>query len=479
MLTRVAGGAVHAKMFVRLNGNYGKKIDAMLKIKRPYETDGLIFTKGGDPYAKTKNFKWKPLDKMTVDFMAKKCPKTLLNIAPYIPKKGMTLYFLFSFIDSRRFESLNLTYVKKYREMFPDPDFRYFPIQFSPSSDPFAYLFWDKRELDGKIVEVGYQTKTRTWKYYRTREDKTKPNDFRIAELTFQNYFNPLTLDAIKSKIDKGYFQEDDNKDFQEIRHFNSFVKSRILAPYADTPWVIDMAGGKGQDIFRYAKLKIKNLVYLEVDKDGISEIIKRKHELRDSSTLVHTIEMDLTHPNKTNIKKIEAIGIHMKERIPLIVCNFAIHYLIGSMKSTQNLIEFIDYYLAPGGKFIFTAFDGRTVFDLLAANRGKWEVRNGEVVKYSIKKDYKSKQMTPTKQKIKVMLPFSKGEYYSEYLVNNTYLEKMFKKVNMARESFDSFATFLQEYASDSPKKFAKLTADDKQFVSLYHFVSYFKSRN
>jgi hypothetical protein len=238
------------------------------------------------------------------------------------------------------------------------------------------------------------------------------------------------------------------------------------------------MAGGKGQDIFRYAKLKIKNLVYLEVDKDGISEIIRRKHEVRDSDTLVHTVEMDLTAPHAKNVKKIESIGLHMKGGVPLIVCNFAIHYLIGGMKQTENLIKFIDYYLEPGGKFLFTAFDGRTVFDLLAANRGKWEVREGEVVKYSIKKDFKSKQMTPTNQKISVKLPFSRGEYYSEYLVNNTYLEKMFKKFNMTRESFDSFSTFLQEYARESPKKFAKLTADDKQFVSLYHFVSYFKSR-
>lgn len=472
LIAKVVGGDIHSKEFVRLDGDFGSKIKAMLKEKRTYETDGLIMTMGGDKYLYTKNYKWKPLEKMTIDFLVRKCPHNLLGVAPYINKPKRTLYFLFSYTDSKKFESLGMSYIKEYNQLFPNPDFKYFPIQFATSIDPFSYLFWDKRELDGKIVELAYDG---GWKYYRTRDDKEFPNDFKIAELTYQNYFNPLTLDDITTGKSLGYFQEDDSKLHAASRHFNSFVKGKVLEPYADTPWIIDMAGGKGQDIFRYAKLNIKNLVYLEIDKDGISEIIKRRHALT-GSTKVYTIEMDLNAPTKSNIKIIEKYGLHLCGKVPIIVCNLAIHYLIGGIKAIENLIKFIDYYLAPGGKFLFTAFDGKSVFDLISAHNWKWDVRQGEVLKYSIHRAFKSNQMTSTNQKIKVKLPFSGDSYYEEYLVNNDFLEKMFKKYKFRRESFDSFAVYLKEYAKESPKGFAAMSDDDKEYASLYYFVSYFK---
>jgi hypothetical protein len=477
LFDKVVGGRVHAKKFVQLTGKYAPKIDAALARhkKEPYDIDGLIFTRGGSDYYKTQNFKWKPLEKMTIDFLLRECPKSLINVAPYIPKKGKTLYFLFSYINSKRFETLGLRFVRKYKELFPDVDFTYFPIQFAPSSNPFAYLYWGDDGLDGHIVELGYVNNE--WKYYRTRHDKSHPNDFRIAELTYYNYFNPLTLEDIKSPR-KGYFQIDDNKEHEGTRHFNSFVKSRILQPYEGAKWVIDMAGGKGQDLFRYARVKVQNIIFLEKDKDGISEIIRRKHTMKHTmkdSINIHTVELDLTDPHAANIDKIEAIGLHLAGRVPLIVCNFAIHYLVGTGKQVANLISLITHFLAPGGRFMYTAFDGKTVFDLLKPT-GKWEVHEGEAVKYSIVKDYRSDQLTSTNQKIKVRLPFSGGEYYTEYLVNNKYLEGAFKKAGMRREAFDSFAVFLKEYAKKAPAKYAQLTDDDKKFVSLYYFVSYFK---
>jgi len=470
-------GQVRVKEYVSLTGDYDKKIAAFYKKKRPYETDGLIFVAGGKSYKRTENFKWKPLDKMTVDFLARECPQNLKGVKPYKMKKGKTLYFLFSYINSQSFDSLGLTHVRGYRKLFPNPNFKYFPVQFSPSSDPYAYLFWGKDGLDGKIVELGYDPKKLAWSYYRTREDKVMPNNFRIAELTFQNYFNPLTLADIRGESKEGYFQEDDSAQHRGSRHFNSFVKSKLLEPYAGTPWVIDMAGGKGQDIFRYSRIKMQNLVYLEIDKDGISEIIRRKHGMRDNITKIHTVEMDLNQPAAKNAKRIEALGLHLKGKVQFMVCSLAIHYLIGGVAQVDNLIKFITHFLAPGGTFMFTAFDGKSVFDLINVT-GKWESRDGDVLRYSIKKAYRSKQFTQTKQKIKVKLPFSGDEYYTEYLVNNEYMRKRFAAADMEREQFASFGTYLEDFAREAPAKFAKLTADDKKYVSLYHYAVFRKAK-
>lgn len=460
---------VMAKEYVKLDGDYGKKMKAALKKRRPYDIDGLIFTAGGDNYRQTKNYKWKPLNKMTIDFLAVECPPSLLGVSPFIKKPGKILHLLFSYINPRKFEALGLTFIRDYKKMFPQTDPSYFPVQFSPSSDPHAYLFWHNKSLDRQIVELG---RDKEWKFYRVRDDKDKPNDFRIAELTFQNYFNPLTLEDM-SNVAKGYFQEDDSKLHEGSRHFNSFVKSKLIERYGtNSPWVMDLAGGKGQDLFRYAKVGVKNLIYLEIDKDGITEIINRKHSVK--GVRVYTVEADLTAAPKTNIKKVEAVGLQMKGGIPLIVCNFAIHYLIKTSKHVKQLLDFIKHFLEPGGRFIFTAFDGKTVFDMLKkTDRWQWDVMEGEVLKYSIKREFRSNEMTPTNQKIGVKLPFSGDAYYSEYLVNNAYLEKAWKGV-MKRVEFGSFSEYLETYAKENQRGYAGLSRDDKKFVSLYHYAVY-----
>lgn len=465
---------VHAKEYVKLGGDYVAKMKAFMKKRRPYEIDGLIFSEEGEGYRKTKNYKWKPLNKMTVDFLAVECPKSMIGVLPYVRKPKKTLYLLFSYINPKRFKTMGLTFIKLYRKLFPNTDPSYFPVQFSPSSDPYAYLFWTDKDVNRKIVELGWVDGE--WKLYRIRKDKDKPNDFRIAELTFQNYFNPLRLEDM-GNISKGYFQEDDSQMHRGSRHFNSFVKGKLISEHAaGLPWVMDMAGGKGQDLFRYSKAGVGNLVYLEIDKDGITEIINRKYSVERLG--VYTIEADLTDKPQANIKKMEDMGLHMKGSFPLLVCNFAIHYLIKTAKHAAKLVEFIDYYLKPGGKFIYTAFDGKSVFSLLkkTAPRWQWDAMEGNVIKYSIKREFKSKELTLTNQKIGVKLPFSGDAYYTEYLVNNAYMETVFKKVSMKRCAFGSFSEYLEEYARENKRGFANLDADDKKFVSLYYYSIYVK---
>ena len=108
--------------------------------------------------------------------------------------------------------------------------------------------------------------------------------------------------------------------------------------------------------------------------------------------------------------------------------------------------------------------------------NSQHWKVEIDKKTKYSIKSDGKLTSLHPAGQKINVKLPFSGEEYYSEYLVNNEYIEKAFAKKRMVREMYGSFESLLDEFKSANFVEYKKLTEADKKWCSLYYYVAYRK---
>jgi hypothetical protein len=136
-----------------------------------------------------------------------------------------------------------------------------------------------------------------------------------------------------------------------------------------------------------------------------------------------------------------------------------------------MNTIRFIDYYLKPNGRFIFTAFDGEAVVKLLREHKGTWNSAIKD--KYSIKRAYTGDILLPIGQKIKLLLPFSAGEYYEEPLVNINYIEAEFAPYGYSLEINQSFGEFIPKYSDRD-----KLDADDITYVSLYSYYVLYKSK-
>src|SRR5262249_24798749 len=111
--------------------------------KRRHPIDGLVFPDSKD-YFRSRNYKWKPPEKQTIDFFAIRCPESLLGKEPYIPRKDHDLMLLFVGISCEEFDESNLTYVSEYSKIFEcyTINSTYFPVQFSPSSNPLAYLYY-------------------------------------------------------------------------------------------------------------------------------------------------------------------------------------------------------------------------------------------------------------------------------------------------------------------------------------------------
>ena len=190
------------------------------------------------------------------------------------------------------------------------------------------------------------------------------------------------------------------------------------------------------------------------------------------------THQLDVNVDYKKNIEILNDISIP-NDGVDLIICNFAFHYFIADKKRLLNVVKFISHYLKNGGRFIFTAFDGKDIIKLLNENNGNWTVNNGSEIKYSIKKQYDINMLQEIGQKIDVLLPFSNDNYYTEYLVNIDYIAGAFKEHNIILESDQSFSEYLDVFKKENKKVYDLLDNNDKKYVSLYHYYCLYKRKS
>lgn len=485
--------AVEKKIQIPLDQKkYAEQIRATYEREsRMYPIDGLIFTQNVS-YFYMNVYKWKPPEKSSIDFLIMKCPRTILGVEPYLPREGSELHFLLCGITFKKFRFLRLEYFPGYRELFAELGLslreNYFPIQFSPASHPLAYLWYapiaiaQSTELNAHIGEFVY--KSDAWQLIKMRPDRDVGvqegtgfgNDFVVAEKTFAQFFHPLTLDML-TQVSGGadYFAQKKLYQYDQITRFNSFVKAQLIRQLENTNFVVDLASGKGQDLFRYVNYHIKQLLFMDRDAAALEELNRRRHQIRPTGEMpqIYVKEIDLTTDHKKIMKSLsdaphsEADGV---------VMNFAIHYIIKDENALQNLIALVDSLLRPGGIFIFTCFDGMRVFDKLRNidQQKTWDLRRNEVLKYSIKKLFLSNVLTNFGQEIGVLLPFSRGEYYVENLVNINVIIAAFENAGFEIRQNGSFIEWLDKYMVAQPEN--KLDEQDKIYASLYQYVTLWK---
>lgn len=493
------------KSFIKLNENYIDQLRKFKKEKKPYTVDGIVLTPESGEYDSMRVYKYKPTEHLTVDFLIKKCPDKLLGIKPYIPTKDKpNLYLLFCGINKNVYIRLGMRLIR-IDELFPGLDYKnlpsYFPVQFQPSDKTFAYIFWsDKEGLDGEVGEfscIGDKYTPCHWHLHRIRDDRKVEvlrgsyfgNNYKVAEFVWMSYKTPLVIEDIAPTKEQpktttspanNYFQEHDNQLQKASRNFNSFVKATILGQFRNTEWIMDVASGKGQDLFRYGSIGTRNLICLEIDQMALMELIARKHEfagIKERGAMnIQIHQLDVNNDYKNNIEKLTEINIP-NHGVDLIICNFAFHYFLANRKNLINVIKFINNYLKPGGRFIFTAFDGREIIQLLNENSGDWTIKVAGETQYSIRKQYEISFLDTIGQKIEVMLPFSKSAYYQEYLVNIDYIAGEFASVaDMVLEVDQGFAEYLDDYKRVNRNNYNTMTDADKKYVSNYHYYCFYK---
>ena len=480
-------GHIVSKTILPLTENYTRELMGIWKDAQAhgrYHIDGLILTPKDGYYKTMKSWKWKPIEVMSIDFLVKIPPENIIGNPPYVEKKNHKLLFLFVGIDKVRYDNYKLIMAPGYNNMFPGQKMiKYFPIQFSPSSEPYAYIYNHPNDskitlndINDNVCEFRWLPAFHRWDLMRVRADRKVDvergnyfgNAFHVAEYTWENYNNPLTFDdLISTGADMGYFQEEKTTIYKAGTILNTFVKSKLLSEYKGVNWLVDLAAGHGQDLFRISNERIKNALFIDSDVQALSDLITRKQNPKKGTPPLNTRIMTKHANLKDDYKQIMSslTNIIPADGVDVVMCNFAIHYFMDTPAHARNVVYLIKELLKPGGHFFMTAFSGEAIFNLLKG--GSWVAREGEVLKYSINKDYTSNVLEPTGQQINLILPFSAGKHYTEYLVNFDYLLGEFKINGFDVVRTGSFSEYIPELKSDR-----KLTADDEKFVSLYSYA-------
>ena len=454
--------------------NTPDNIDKLVHSVKDYETDGLIFI---DPDTAT-SYKWKPVERSTIDFLVKKAPAQLVGKEPYLNKNGLSTYILMVGISYQDFDKYSMSYIPYYDKMINFSG-KYFPIQFSPPNCPYCHIYYSKDELDGKIGEFLWEsTKSPLdgeWKLIKIRTDRAREvskgtyfgNNYAIAEEIWMYLSAPITLEFLQKPELTQYFKKSDPMLLPQ-RNFNRFVRHYLYEFYRSDN-IIDLASGQGQGIKAITN-HYKQALMIDIDADALVELRSRIRQMANlNKTKFYVQQLDLNADFRQNILELKRINFPNPKTI---ICHFAIHYMLSSDTAAKNFLCFVNNISVKGTYFIFTSFDGHKIFSL----PDNWEVKNGTRMKYNIVKKYKSAKFENTGQKIDVLLPFSDGKLYEENLVNITFITNLMKKIKFKLIMNRSFSHLFEQFKAFDKKKFNELTDDDKRYLDLYSYVVFQK---
>ena len=316
-----------------------------------------------------------------------------------------------------------------------------------------------------------------SWKFIKYRTDRVNEpnyygNDFTVsAQPTWRIAQDPLTLNNMDKPSDS-YFNYEKNEMYRSQIAFISFGKSKLIeriVGLSKNKFVMDMAAGKGQDLYRYIP-HFKKGLFLDIDSLAISTLMTRRSELiRDPKYSAFTMETyvgveDLTKPKDEIYERIQE---YLEPHKPgFINCNLAIHYLVYDEYHMRNFIGLVNQCLDANGIFSFTTFNGKKIAELI--ENGEWKVHQDEVLKYKIVKKYQGDwSMGST---ISVKLPFS-DDMYDEGLVDIEMLVREFGKFGFELLAEGSMGDYLSSFGNNSKKHAQNLSADDIEYASLYHY--------
>lgn len=199
------------------------------------------------------------------------------------------------------------------------------------------------------------------------------------------------------------------------MKAFHSSIKYTLYSRYAsNADLVIELAGGHANDLHRWIKYKIKNIVVVDKDIIEITEGQKRCSETHGCPNVRFILD-DINEPQM----------VYSEKQANVVFCNFAIHYFLKSDVNIKSLKWIIDKYLLNNGYFIFMALDGQRVFDIL---------RNGDAMfgDVCISKKYRDAQFKPFGQEIHVS---GADKEYREYLVNFDFIKSVFNNYRVAED--------------------------------------------
>lgn len=295
-----------------------------------YETDGLIFTPNVGPYNPHSGSL--PLDERVLS----KHP----DIVKYKPVEKMTIDFMITDVGTN-YELYTYNSRTKKMEIFN---------QYPRVPKSFA----DRELVTGTIVEIGFngeESSHLTPVFHRIRGDKNLPNGTDVANATFKDIRNPISDDMLMGR------------NLRLMRHYHSRVK-RMMFEWAleklakPTNVLLDLGSGRGGDIGKWRGFD--RIIAVEPNAEYITEMKERliTYGMSDKVTIIQAKAQD------TDIiaQEMKKSGI---SQVSCVSAMLSMTFLWETQATLQGLCRTINQFLEKGGLFIYMVMDGDLVSQL------------------------------------------------------------------------------------------------------------------
>lgn len=293
----------------------------------------------------------------------------------------------------------------------------------------------------------------------------------------------------INSSNSNSYYKNTDTNKFNyserlPFQHFhNSVVKRELIKEVAPATLtdskkpigsLIDLAAGKGGDLPKWKDSLYKDVIGLDIDKDGLdyAESFYKDYTGKPKPN-VHYIWADssaLIFPDYIAAMDEEARErlekyLPEKNQFDVVSVQFALHYFFKSEITLRTLLQNVTDNLKVGGHFIGTCFNGMKLNELLK-KKDSIEGNLDDKVIWKITKDYTGTNAVNRANYGKAINVFvtTIGKSYTEYLVNLSYLAKISKEYGLELVKEESFEEYHKRaLANKSIKNYQHVTAMSK----------------
>jgi mRNA (guanine-N7-)-methyltransferase len=340
---------------------------------------------------------------------------------------------------------------------------------------------------DNTIVEFSYdQTREKGWRWtpLRVRYDKTSDmlkgkknfgNSYDTAESNWKSIHFPITEDMIRSGLnissvqvskDKYYNKGSNESKTEAMKNFhNLYVKKLLIKSVSKSgETLIDYACGKAGDLPKWIDAKLSFVFGIDVSKDNLENRLNgsctrylnaRKENknmpyalfvhgntaqnIRNGSAMLNDKAIQITQAvfgNGPKDKEIIGPGVSRQfgkgqEGFNVSSCQFALHYFFKNPDTLQGFLRNLSECTKYQGYFIGTAYDGKTIFDILKKKNPGESVEileDGKKI-WEIIKSYDHTKFLDDSSSIGYRIDVyqeSINQLIPEYLINFNYLQRI-----------------------------------------------------
>lgn len=340
---------------------------------------------------------------------------------------------------------------------------------------------------DNTIVEFSYDAKKEKgwrWTPLRVRYDKTSDmlrgkknfgNSYDTAESNWKSIHFPITEDMIRSGMnissvqvskDKYYNKGSNESKTEGMKNFhNLYVKKLLIKSVSKSgETLIDYACGKAGDLPKWIDAKLSFVFGIDVSKDNLENRLNgcctrylnaRKENkimpyalfvhgnssqnIRNGSAMLNDKAIQITQAvfgNGPKDKEIIGPGVSRQfgkgqEGFNVSSCQFAMHYFFKNPDTLQGFLRNLSECTKYQGYFIGTAYDGKTIFDILKKKNPGESIEileDGKKI-WEIIKSYDHDKFLDDSSSIGYRIDVyqeSINQLIPEYLINFNYLERI-----------------------------------------------------